>query len=89
MKLFNLLFGFIFYLKIVTFILKVQIFGDIFFNLTNNIYAIDLAAYGTAPISNKNKVQYYYGYGSQLFDDIQKNEFNPSYHIDKISKVVI
>lgn len=53
------------------------------------IYAIDLAAYGTAPISNENKVQYYYGYGSQLFDDISKNEFNPNYHIDKISKVVI
>ena len=53
------------------------------------IYAIDLAAYGTAPISNKNKVQYYYGYGSQLFDDISKNEFNPNYHIDKISKIVI
>ena len=53
------------------------------------IYAIDLAAYGTAPISNKNKIQYYYGYGSQLFDDISKNEFNPNYHIDKISKVVI
>ena len=53
------------------------------------IYAIDLAAYGTAPISNENKVQYYYGYGSQLFDDISKNEFNPNYHIDKISRVVI
>lgn len=53
------------------------------------IYAVDLAAYGTTPISNENKVQYYYGYGSQLFDDISKNEFNPNYHIDKISKVVI
>lgn len=53
------------------------------------IYAVDLAAYGTTPISNDNKVQYYYGYGSQLFDDISKNEFNPNYHIDKISKVVI
>lgn len=53
------------------------------------IYAIDLAAYGTTPISNDNKVQYYYGYGNQLFDDISKNEFNPNYHIDKISKVVI
>ena len=53
------------------------------------IYAIDLAAYGTTPISNDNKVQYYYGYGSQLFDDISKNEFNPNNHIDKISKVVI
>ena len=53
------------------------------------IYAVDLAAYGTTPISNENKVQYYYGYGTQLFDDISKNEFNPNYHIDKISKVVI
>lgn len=53
------------------------------------IYAVDLAAYGTTPISNDNKVQYYYGYGIQLFDDISKNEFNPNYHIDKISKVVI
>ena len=53
------------------------------------IYAIDLAAYGTTPISNENKIQYYYGYGSQLFGDISKSEFDPNYHIDKISKVVI
>ena len=53
------------------------------------IYTVDLAAYGTTPISNDNKVQYYYGYGNQLFEDISKNEFNPNYHIDKILKVVI
>lgn len=53
------------------------------------IYAVDLAAYGTTPISNDNKVQYYYGYGNQLFEDISKNEFNPNYHIDKVSKVII
>lgn len=53
------------------------------------IYTIDLAAYGTTPISNDNKVQYYYGYGNQLFEDISKNEFNPNYHIDKVSKVII
>ena len=53
------------------------------------IYVVDLAAYGTTPISNDNKIQFYYGYGSQLFDDISKNEFNPNYHIDKILKVVI
>ena len=53
------------------------------------IYAVDLAAYGTMPISNDNKVQYYYGYGNQLFEDISKNEFNPNYHIDKVSKVII
>ena len=53
------------------------------------IYVVDLAAYGTMPISNDNKVQYYYGYGNQLFEDISKNEFNPNYHIDKVSKVII
>ncbi len=53
------------------------------------IYTVDLAAYGTTPISNDNKVQYYYGYGNQLFEDISKNEFNPNYHIDKILKVII
>lgn len=53
------------------------------------IYTIDLAAYGTTPISNDNKVQYYYGYGNQLFEDISKNEFNPNYHIDKVLKVII
>ena len=53
------------------------------------IYVVDLAAYGTTPISNDNNAQFYYGYGSQLFDDISKNEFNLNYHIDKISKVVI
>ena len=53
------------------------------------IYAVDLAAYGTTPINNDYKIQYYYGYGNQLFEDISKNEFDPNYHIDKISKVVI
>lgn len=53
------------------------------------IYAIDLAAYGTVPVKNSDKVQYYFGYGYKLFDDIASNEFNPNAHIDKVRKVVI
>lgn len=53
------------------------------------IYAIDLAAYGTIPVKNSDKVQYYFGYGYKLFDDIASNEFNPNAHIDKVRKVVI
>lgn len=53
------------------------------------IYAIDLAAYGTIPVKNSDKVQYYFGYGYKIFDDIASNEFNPNAHIDKVRKVVI
>ena len=53
------------------------------------IYAIDLAAYSTTPVKNSDKVQYYFGYGYKLFDDIASNEFNPNAHIDKVRKVVI
>jgi hypothetical protein len=53
------------------------------------IYAVDLAAYGTKPIENNDKVNYYFGYGYKLFDDIASNEFNPSMHIDAVRKVII
>ena len=53
------------------------------------IYAVDLAAYGTAPLKNNDKVNYYYGYGYKLFDDIAASEFNPNMHIDAVRKVVI
>ena len=53
------------------------------------IYAVDLAAYGTAPLKNNDKVNYYYGYGYKLFDDIAASEFNPNAHIDAVRKVVI
>lgn len=53
------------------------------------IYAIDLAAYGTTPLKNDGKVNYYYGYGYKLFDDIAASEFNPNAHIDAVRKVVI
>lgn len=53
------------------------------------VYAIDLASYGTTPIKNEGKVNYYVGYGFAMFEDIAKNEFNPQAHIDKVKKVVI
>lgn len=53
------------------------------------IYAVDLAAYGTTPLKNNDKVNYYFGYGYKLFDDIASSEFNPNMHIDAVRKVVI
>lgn len=53
------------------------------------IYSVDLAAYGTKPIDNVGKVNYYYGYGYSMFTDIASKEFNPQMHIEKIRKIVI
>ena len=52
------------------------------------VYSVDLAGYGTNCIAG-DKVRYYYGYGFSMFDDIAKSEFNASYHLDKVRKVVI
>lgn len=52
------------------------------------VYAVDLAAYGTVPVSS-NKVSYYYGYGFAMFEDIASKEFNPAQHIEKVRKIVI
>ena len=52
------------------------------------VYVIDLAAYGTVPVAG-NKVSYFYGYGSQLYEDMAKKEFNPSAVIDKVKQIVI
>ena len=53
------------------------------------VYCVDLACYGTTPLKNEGKVNYYFGYGYAMFDDISSREFNPNAHIDKIRKVVI
>lgn len=53
------------------------------------VYCIDLAAYGTTPLKNKGKVNYYFGYGYAMFDDIASKEFNPLMHIEKVRKIVI
>ena len=52
------------------------------------VYAVDLAAYGTTPVAG-DKVNYYFGYGTALFDDIASKEFNPMQHIEAVRKVVI
>lgn len=52
------------------------------------IYSVDLASYGTKSL-NGDKVNYYFGYSYQMFDDISSNEFNPNMHIEKIKKIVI
>ena len=52
------------------------------------VYAVDLASYGTTPIAG-NRVNYYFGYGFAMFEDIASKEFNPSAHIEAIRKIVI
>lgn len=52
------------------------------------VYSVDLAGYGTNCIAGE-KVRYYYGYGFAMFDDIAKSEFNASYHLEQVRKVVI
>ena len=53
------------------------------------IYAIDLAAYGTTPLSNEDKVKYMYGYGATMYEDLAKSEFDPSKYLDRILAVKI
>ena len=53
------------------------------------VYCIDFCAYGTVPLKNDGKVNYYFGYGYAMFNDIATREFNPSAHIDKIKAMVI
>ena len=52
------------------------------------IYAVDLASYGTVPLAG-DKIAYFYGYGKSLYEDMTKNEFNPSAIIDKVKAIVI
>ena len=53
------------------------------------IYAIDLAAYGTVPLSKEGKVKYMYGYGASMYEDLAKSEFDPTKYFDKILQVKI
>lgn len=52
------------------------------------VYSVDLASYGTTQLIG-DKVRFYYGYGFSMFDDIANVEFNPTYHLDKVRKIVI
>jgi hypothetical protein len=52
------------------------------------VYAVDLTAYGTVPVAG-DKVNYYFGYGFSMFEDIATKEFNPAAHIEAIRKIAI
>lgn len=58
-------------------------------NSSPYVYCIDFASYGTTPLKNDGKINYYYGFGYAMFDDIASREFNPMQHIDKVRKIVI
>ena len=58
-------------------------------NVSPYVYCIDLAAYGTTPLKNDGKINYYYGFGYSMFDDIASKEFNPQMHIDKVRQIII
>jgi hypothetical protein len=58
-------------------------------NSSPYVYCIDFATYGTTPLKNDGKINYYYGFGYSMFEDIASNEFNPMQHIDKVRKIVI
>lgn len=58
-------------------------------NYSPYVYCIDFATYGTAPLKNDGKINYYYGFGYSMFDDIAAKEFNPQMHIDKVRKIII
>ena len=53
------------------------------------IYSVDLAAYGTMPLKNAEKVSYYYGFGYGFMEDIVRKEFRPEDHIAKVRSIVI
>lgn len=53
------------------------------------IYSVDLAAYGTTPLKNTDKVSYFYGYGPSMFESIKNKEFRAEDHIEKVRKIVI
>lgn len=53
------------------------------------VYCIDFCAYGTVPVKNDGKVNYYFGYGYAMFNDIASREFNPAIHIDKVKAIII
>lgn len=53
------------------------------------VYCIDFCAYGTIPVSNPGKVNYYFGYGYSMFNDIASKEFNPDAHLAEVRKIII
>lgn len=50
------------------------------------VYAVDLAAYGTAQLKGSNVFELY-GYGFSMFEDMAKREYDPNAHLTEVAKV--
>ena len=51
------------------------------------IYSIDLAGYGETSLPIEGKIRLYFGKTFTMFDDMIRDEFNPTSHIEQVSKI--
>ena len=51
------------------------------------IYSIDLAGYGESSLPIEGKIRLYFGKTFTMFDDMIRDEFNPTSHIEEVSKI--
>jgi 60 kDa SS-A/Ro ribonucleoprotein len=51
------------------------------------IYSIDLMGYGESSLPIEGKIRLYFGKTFTMFDDMIRDEFNPSSHIEEVSKI--
>lgn len=51
------------------------------------IYSIDLAGYGESSLPIQGKIRLYFGKTFTMFDDMIRDEFNPTSHIEQVSKI--
>ena len=51
------------------------------------IYSIDLAGYGESSLPIQGKIRLYFGKTFTMFDDMIRDEFNPTSHIEEVSKI--
>jgi TROVE domain protein len=51
------------------------------------IYSIDLMGYGESSLPIQGKIRLYFGKTFTMFDDMIRDEFNPTSHIEQVSKI--
>lgn len=51
------------------------------------IYSVDLAGYGESSLPIEGKIRLYFGKTFTMFDDMIRDEFNPTSHIEEVSKI--
>lgn len=51
------------------------------------IYSVDLAGYGESSLPIQGKIRLYFGKTFTMFDDMIRDEFNPTSHIEEVSKI--